>query len=175
MRPTGLRIATLLLSALTLGLSFAHVLEMPQKLTWDATLWVTVEHSLYRYFGVVGGPLEVAAVVTAVVLAVLSARRGLPADGSRVAAVLFVLGLAEWAAVVQTTNVQIGQWSVGAVPADWARWRDQWEWGHAGHFSLWLAGFVVLLVGSVRGAAAAADSDSDSDSELVHDGGGGRP
>lgn len=154
MPPTRLRTWTLLLAALTLGLSLAHLLELPQKLGWDATRWVEIEHTLYRWFGIVGGPLEVAAVIAAAVLAVRCARSGLPSGGARAAAVLFALALAEWALVVQTANNHIGQWDVAAIPADWSRWRSQWEWGHAGHFVLWLAGFVVLLGGSVRGAAA---------------------
>ena len=166
MRTTGLRTLTLLLSALTLGLTFAHLLEMPKKLGWDAELWVRVQQSLYGYFGIVGGAVEVGAVVTAVVLAMLCARQGLPSAGARPAAALFVLGLAEWALVVRAANAQIGQWTVGAEPADWQRWRLQWEWGHAGHFLLWFTGFVVLLTGSVRAAAVRDDT--------VRDGAGNR-
>ena len=156
MRPT-LRLITLVAAALTLGASFGHVLELPQKMSWDAQLWVTVEHSLYRWFGVIGGPLEVLTVVCAVVLAVRARSRGTVA-----AAALFVLALAEWAAVVQTANGVIGSWSPDAIPADWTRWRAQWELGHAGHFVLLAAGFLVLLHGSLARERAA-----DGERELV--------
>lgn len=162
MRPTALRVVTLFAAALTLGASFAHVLELPQKVGWDATLWVTVEHSLYRWFGIVGGPLEVLTVGCAITLAVRTARAKLPGGGARPAAVLFTLALVEWAAVVQTANGQIGSWSLDAIPADWTRWRAQWEYGHAGHFVLLLLGFAVLLWGSVRPDRTAA-----ADRELV--------
>ena len=159
MRPT-LRFVTLVAAALTLGASFAHVLELPQKMGWDADLWVTVEHSLYKWFGVIGGPLEVLTVVCAIVLAVRTRLAKLPSRGATAAAVLFALALAEWAAVVQTANGAIGSWTLGAIPADWTRWRAQWEYGHAGHFVLLAAGFLVLLHGSLQ-------RDGAADRELV--------
>ena len=51
------------LAALTMGLAFAHTLELPQKLDYDAATWTQLQHSLYRCFTVVGGPLEVATVL----------------------------------------------------------------------------------------------------------------
>jgi hypothetical protein len=46
------------LAALTMGLAFAHTLELPQKLDYDAATWTQIQHTLYRYFAVIGGPLE---------------------------------------------------------------------------------------------------------------------
>ena len=57
------------LAGLTLGLAFAHTLELPQKLAYDAATWTQLQHSLYRYFAVIGGPLEVATIIAAVVFA----------------------------------------------------------------------------------------------------------
>ena len=51
------------LAALTMGLAFAHTLELPQKLGYDVATWIQLQHSLYRYFAVVGGPLEVATII----------------------------------------------------------------------------------------------------------------
>jgi hypothetical protein len=137
------------LAALTMGLAFAHTLELPQKLGYDAATWTQLQHSLYRYFAVVGGPLEVATVVAAVVFAVRA--RGL--RGGRLAAVgavCFVLALGWWFAVVNTANVEVGRWAVDAVPSDWRRWRAQWEFGHLGHFVVTFAGFLALLLATVR-------------------------
>jgi hypothetical protein len=44
------------LAALTMGLAFAHTLELPQKLAYDPATWTQLQHSLYRYFAVIGGP-----------------------------------------------------------------------------------------------------------------------
>jgi hypothetical protein len=63
------------LAALTMGLAFAHTLELPQKLAHEAATWTQLQHSRYRYFAVIGGPLEVATIIAAVVFA-LRARVG---------------------------------------------------------------------------------------------------
>jgi hypothetical protein len=57
------------------GLAFAYTLELPQKLAYEAATWTQLQHSRYRYFAVIGGPLEVATVIAAVVFA-LRARVG---------------------------------------------------------------------------------------------------
>jgi hypothetical protein len=63
-------IVAVVLAALTMGLAFAHTLELPQKLDYDAATWNQIQHTLYRYFAVIGGPLEVATIIAAVVFAV---------------------------------------------------------------------------------------------------------
>jgi hypothetical protein len=63
------------LAALTMGLAFAYTLELSQKLACEAATWTQLQHSRYRYFAVIGGPLEVATVIAAVVFA-LRARVG---------------------------------------------------------------------------------------------------
>ena len=45
------RFAALILTALSLGLSFAHVLEMPAKLAYPPDLYLAVQNSLYVAFG----------------------------------------------------------------------------------------------------------------------------
>jgi ABC-type Fe3+ transport system permease subunit len=70
-------IVAVVLAALTMGLAFAHTLELPQKLDNDAATWTQIQHTLYRYFAVIGGPLEVATIIAAVVFAVRArGRRG---------------------------------------------------------------------------------------------------
>lgn len=34
------RAVSLVLTALTLGMGFAHVMEMPARMSWDQALWV---------------------------------------------------------------------------------------------------------------------------------------
>jgi hypothetical protein len=96
------------LAALTMGLAFAHTLELPQKLGYDAATWTQVQHSLYRYFAVIGGPLEVATIIAAVVFAVW-ARRLRGGRLATVGAACFVLALGWWFAVVNTANAEIGR------------------------------------------------------------------
>ena len=145
-------VIAVVLTALTMGMAFAHTLELPQKMGYDAVMWTSVMHGLYLYFAIIGGPVEVAAVIAALVFAVRY--RGRP--GRRLAAVgaaCFVIALAWWFAVINTANSVIGKWALNAVPADWERWRMQWEFGHAAHFVLAFAGFLTLLLATVNAAA----------------------
>lgn len=141
----------LVLSALVLGLTFAHVLEMPQRLQYGAELWtrLTRPNALYRYFGLVGGPLEVAAVLSISALAAVVRRRRPAGRLAAAAAALHAAALGTWLAVVAPANVEIGRWAARGIPSDWQHWRIRWETGHAASFALLLAGFC-LLVAAVR-------------------------
>ena len=48
-------IVAVVLAALTMGLAFAYTLELPQKLAYEAATWTQLQHSLCRYFAVIGG------------------------------------------------------------------------------------------------------------------------
>ena len=64
------RFLTLLLAALGLGLGLAHVLELSPKMAYDAELYMAVTSTLYRLYGLVGGPIQVGALLAAIVLTI---------------------------------------------------------------------------------------------------------
>lgn len=146
------RTVVMLLSALTMGLTFAHVLELPQRLQYDADLWfaLTRPNALYRYFGIVGGPIEVAAVLGTVILAAFL-RRERPSNRVAVAAAFFHgAALASWFTLVAPANAAIGEWGQRGIPPDWESWRNQWELGHALSFVLLTIGFCALVITLLR-------------------------
>ena len=49
------RCITIVLTALALTMESAHVLELPQKMQYDAQMYAAVNTTLYRYFAIVGG------------------------------------------------------------------------------------------------------------------------
>jgi hypothetical protein len=152
-----LRLVTLLFTALITGLAFAHTLELPQKLGFDAQQYVQVQHTLYAYFAYVGAPVEVAAIVCAVVLAYLV--RDQPGFGWTVTgAFLLAAGLAAWALIVQPANVEFGRWTAETIPADWTKVRNRWEAGHVVHFVLFFAGLATLAWGGLQGGAGAGQA-----------------
>ena len=75
------RFATIVLVALLCGLAFAHVLELPAKMQYDAALYITLQKSLYVQWGPpnIGGMLEPLAIAATGVLAffVRKSKRGL--------------------------------------------------------------------------------------------------
>jgi len=42
-----LRFVTIMLTALSMGAAFAHLLEMPAKRNYDGRLWLRVQQTLY--------------------------------------------------------------------------------------------------------------------------------
>ncbi len=146
------RTFVMLLSGLTMGLTFAHVLELPQRLQYDAALWValTRPNALYKYFGIIGGPIEVAAVLGTIALAVVL-RHERPSGRLALAAALFhSAALAAWITLVAPTNATIAKWGGGDIPANWEIWRNRWETGHSVGFVLLAAGFCLLVLTLLR-------------------------
>jgi len=139
-------LVTLTLAALSLGPSFAHVLEAPPRLTvWPPELWreATVFNGQFALFALVGGPLDLAAIAATAVLAFL-----LRADRSRfrpavAGFLLFALALAVWFGWVWPANQVLATWQPGPVPDDFAAIRNRWETGHVAVAALKLVGFLA--------------------------------
>jgi len=144
----------LVLAALAIGAPFAHVLEMPVRRAYDPALYVTVTHTLYRYFGSVGAVIEVGAVLAAVFWAAgLGRSRTSPASGRGWAvtgAACLVLAHALFWLLVNPVNQQFATWTPTVVPANWTRLRDQWEFTHAVRAGLFLMGFCGLLASALQ-------------------------
>ncbi len=140
---------TLVLGALALGAPLAHALEMPVRRAYDPALYVMVTHTLYAHFATAGAAFEVGAVVAAAILAALiwrDPRAPAPARGFVLAgAACLAVAHAIWWLLVMPVNLEFATWTPQAVPADWMRWRDQWEFTHAARAGLFLLGYCGLL------------------------------
>jgi hypothetical protein len=141
-------VAVLTLVALSLAPSYAHVLEAPPRLTdWPASLWIdaTVRHGQFALFAIVGGPVDIAAILAAAALAwTLRARPGFrPAAAG---AILLALALAVWGLRVAPANAALAEWARGASPAGFAAVRNRWETGHMVVAALKAAGFVAVAL-----------------------------
>jgi hypothetical protein len=137
-------------AALSLGPSFAHVLEAGPRLTvWPPELWreTTVFGAQFEWFAVVGAPLDVGVILVLAVLAFLLRRHRRPFGWALAAAVLYAVALATWFAWVAPANSVLATWTRGPVPADFAAVRDRWETGHM-VVAAWKAiGFIALVCG----------------------------
>lgn len=146
----ALRFATLLLAALGLAPGAAHLLELLPKLHYPAATYMAVTGTLYRYFGVVGGAVQVGALLTASWLAFLLRRRR--SFGPVLAGALgLLLSLALWAMLVAPVNAEWAE-ALQSAPRSSAieaylRLRPRWEYGHVAAFVAWLAGYSLLLLG----------------------------
>jgi hypothetical protein len=145
--------AALLLSALTMGLEFAHVLEWVPKATYPGPLYTRLQESLYNWYGNIGGVIYVLAVICTVLLAVLTWRDHASRGLAMAAAAIEVAALIVFVTVVLPVNSHFPVHGSGAVPAGWAGLRDRWEAGHATGFFLFALAFILLVMAAIRGGA----------------------
>ena len=140
-----LRFLALLLTALTLGLAFCHVMELPGKLRLAGPDWLTVQHNLYIAFGPpIGAGIEVGAIALTWLTALLVHHRRPAFAWTLAAAVSITAALVAWGLVVAPANTVINAWTATTLPPDWTAWRWRWELGHALHAVLLALAFTTL-------------------------------
>ncbi|MER8828791.1 DUF1772 domain-containing protein [Mesorhizobium sp. M0938] len=135
-------------AALSLGPSFAHVLESVPRLKWPPSLWreATVFNAQFQLFAVIGAPLDVAAIGCPGLLAWML-RNDRPAFWfALAAAVLFAAALAMWSALVKPANDVLATWVPGPIPENFEAIRLRWETGHMIVAGFKAVGFVLLVV-----------------------------
>lgn len=141
------RFITIVLVALTTGLAFAHLLEMPAKMLYDAELYITIQRTLYAAWDLpqAGGLLEPAAIVATVILCAAVRRRKRAFWLSAGAAVALLLAFpVAYFIFVEPVNEILR--ATSAIPANWTQLRVRWETGHAIRFLLQLIGLSLLLL-----------------------------
>jgi hypothetical protein len=135
-------------------------MELPNKLQLDGPLWLDIQQHLYNGWGpVIGAPTEIGGLLISVALAALH-RKSWPAM------VLYSVAAIAYGAMILTffvlnapVNDAVREWTPQTLPADWGRYRLQWEIGHA---IAALLGVVALLamVMAVSRLGRCADSGS---------------
>ena len=142
------RFITLMLASFSLSLSMTHLLELPQRMQFDQQLWVrvTVVENVYKLFGSVGAVFEVTAILTAIVLAFLVRKHGSTFYWTLGGAILLVLAFVSWIVFVLPMNAEFAQWGTNPIPADWTRYREQWEYAHAVNALIKIVGLSLLVI-----------------------------
>ncbi|PTE08290.1 hypothetical protein [Mesorhizobium helmanticense] len=143
-------ILTATVAALSLGPSFAHVLEsLPQLTKWSPSLWreATVFNGQFLLFLVIGAPLDLAAIGCPGLLAWML-RDDRPACWFVLAAnLLYAASLAAWSVLVKPANDVLATWVPGPIPDNFEAIRLRWETGHMVVAGIKAAGFISLIVG----------------------------
>jgi hypothetical protein len=142
------RLLTLLLVALSMALSFCHLMEMPVRLSWEPALWMQTTNfgGLYYLFGRIGAVIDVSAILAAAALVFFTRRRRPSFQLTIAGALLMAAGLAVWFGFVAPMNAIMAGWTAGTVPPDFAAVRDQWEYSHATIAVIKIAGLAALLL-----------------------------
>jgi hypothetical protein len=136
---------SLMLGALLLGTTFAHVLEIRAKRHMDGPLWTTLQQRLYQDFATVGGAVEIGTILSTAGLA-WSVRNTTVAWLALGAVACFASAFViVWIGMVQPVNLQVARWTPAQIPGDWQRRQRRWDLGHAIRFGLHLTGFGLLV------------------------------
>jgi hypothetical protein len=141
-------VLTAAIAALSLGPSFAHVLESAPRLAqWPPELWreTTVFNAQYWLFAAVGAPLDVCAVAFPAVLALMLYDDRLAFRFAVAAATFYALALASWFVLVAPVNGVLSTWTEGPIVENFESIRFRWETGHMVVAAIKLIGFVALI------------------------------
>jgi hypothetical protein len=142
------RLVTVMLAALMLTMTSAHVLELPQKMQYDAQMYTAVNTTLYLYFAIVGGTYTLSSILAAFVLAFLVRKRRRSFQLTLGGAICLLLAFGSWLILVAPVNHKITDALAKApetVPSLWMQLRERWEYGHAAGFIITLTGFALLV------------------------------
>ena len=150
----ALRWISLLATAVPLGATVAHVMELPNKFSLDGPLWLAVQQNLYRGWGPFIGPFEIVAIVSSWALAYMVRGRRPAFALTVVAALCLTAMLAVFFLFNAPVNAAFAGWTAEMLPADWPDYRLQWELGHAIGFALALTAFCTLLRAAFAEACA---------------------
>jgi uncharacterized membrane protein len=126
----------------------AHLLELPQRMQFEQQLWVrvTVFENVYKLFGSVGAAFEITAILTAIVLVFLVRKRGSSFYWTLGGVIFLVVAFVSWIIFVAPMNAEFAKWLTNPVPADWRRYRDQWEYAHAINALIKIIGLSLLVI-----------------------------
>jgi hypothetical protein len=155
-----LRCATILSVALLAGLAFAHVLEQPAKMQYDAALYLTLQKSLYVQWGPphIGGVLEPLAIVATGLLAffVRKNKRDLRFSLGALFTLLLAFPVVFFWLVAPANAVFLAA-TLTSIPLNWTDLRSNWETGHAIRFALQFGALALLILSLVFDADTASD------------------
>lgn len=143
------RFITLILVALYMGLEFSHTLELLPKMQYDASLYLTIQNTLYSYFGMPGPGafITLGAFLSAVVLVFLVRKRRPAFQWTLAGAIFLALAFPViYFSLIEPVNQVFEAATSQSLPANWVELRNQWEYAHATNFALALASFSMLLI-----------------------------
>jgi len=145
MRLQTAQFVSLFFVALAMTTGFSHLLELPNKMSFSGTDYLTVQQ-IYRGWAWLGSVIFLAILSTFVLMVAL---RGRPAFSYAAAAFGAMVGtqVVFWAFTYPVNRIT-QNWTV--LPENWMRLRTQWEYSHAASALLELLAVVFLILLTLR-------------------------
>ena len=145
------RFITIMLAAVLMTMGFAHLWQLPPRMSFDGALWLDTL-TFYITFGPAGpGPvIEVAAILATIILLVLVRRRRPAFAFTLMALIALVLSTAAWWLFVYPVNRELLTWTRDTLPQNWTAFRDQWEYTNAARAGLMFIALGALVISVLR-------------------------
>jgi hypothetical protein len=147
-----LQITALTLTALGLAPGASHLMQLPVKMGYTPEMYAATTSTLYAWYGLVGGVIQVGALLAVAFLA-FRVRRLRSGSLAAASAGALLASLLLWGFVVAPVNANWAN-AVGlspeAVMAAYDALRARWEYGHVAAFIAWLAGWFGLAAAVTR-------------------------
>ncbi len=136
----------IIVSGLSAGLSFSHVLEIPGKHSLTALEFIHVQHSFYGGYAVFGGIAWVFCSLVGLIAGfVFYKTKKTLAVYSFIASGVFIICLIIFAFFLNKYNQMIASWST-VVPANWETIRNHWELCHTVVFVISTVSFIAFTL-----------------------------
>ncbi len=143
---TALRLAAVLLTALYLVPTGAHLFELPNKIGLSPDAYFIVQ-GVYRGWALFGVVLFGA--LAADLALAIARRRDAVAFWLALGSALLIAGtLIIFFVWIYRANQATANWT--SVPPSWARLRAQWEYSHAGNAVLTFVALVLVTCAALR-------------------------
>ena len=156
--------ASLLLTALCLGPGLAHLLALPNKLSFSQEAYFTAQQ-VYRGWAWLGTAIF-AAILATLILAILERKRAQRSLGALAAFTCLVAAQVVFWIFTFPANRATHDWTV--APPNWMQLRLRWEYSHAFGALLTLAALVVLVLSvTTRPPQAEAAPEKDGEADLA--------
>jgi hypothetical protein len=137
----------IILTALSLVPSGAHLFELPNKIGLTQEQYFTVQ-SIYRGWALFGFVL-IPAILANLALAILLRRRRRASVLALIAFLLMAANLAIFFVWTFPTNQATNNWTV--APENWAELRTQWEYSHAVNAVLTFLALCSVTLAALHG------------------------
>lgn len=144
---TALRAFAIILTALILIPSGAHLFELPGKIDLERDAYFKVQ-SIYAGWSLFGAPIIAAVFANAGLYVAERARNPASARLALAAAVLIVVSLGVFFAWIYPANQATANWT--SRPENWEALRRQWEYGHAANALLVGLALIAVTLAVVR-------------------------
>ena len=147
--PKALRLIGLLACSVVFGLTLSHVLLSPGSRGLDGPTWLSVQHTFYGGFAILGGLAEVIGVVATTTDAIYHRRQTRVAFAPALAALCLLGTLVSYFLGNRPVNTRVEHWTPATLPADWSSYRDTWEIAHGASAMLSGLALLALLVATI--------------------------